>query len=193
LAPGQIGSYETAPSNTKNVIVDPRTRVDITSQISTAMSNVSFAGGVFNLDLNITNTGTSSYVPLVELNVVGITSASGTVSVKNADNGGNGRSLNSAALFGYSSLLGSDEQFTPAEVTGTRRLQFNDSAAELFSFDVVVTAFQSNASGGGAAAQAPAAGGSGTQGGSGSSPLAILRVMRFTVNPLTRTVTAKLL
>jgi hypothetical protein len=195
LAPGQIGSYETAPSNTKNVIVDPRTKVDITSQISTAMSNVSFIGGVFNLDLNITNNGTSTYVPLVELYVVGITSASGTVNVRNADNGGNGRSLNTAALFGYSNLLGSDEQFTPAEVSGKRMLQFNDPAAELFSFDVVVTAFQSNGSGGGegAGAQAPAAGGTGTQGGSGSSPLAILKVMRITVNPLTKTVTAKLL
>src|SRR6185436_1878856 len=52
LAPGQIGLYETAPSNTKNVIVDPRSKVDITSQVSTAISNVSLSGGVFNLNLN---------------------------------------------------------------------------------------------------------------------------------------------
>jgi subtilisin family serine protease len=195
LAPGQIGSYETAPSNSRNVIVDPRNKVDITSQIATAMSNVSFTGGVFKLDLNIANNSTSAYVPLVELKVVGITSASGMVSVKNADNGGNGRSLNTAALFGYSSLLGADEQFTPAEITGNRSLQFNDAASELFSFDVVVTAFQRTSSGGeqGGVSQAQSPGAGGASGGAAGSPLAILKVMRITVNPLTKAVSAKLL
>ncbi len=194
LAPGQIGFYVTAPSNTASVQVDRRSKVDITSAISTAMSNVSFSGGVFRMDLNITNNSTSAYVPLVELNIVGITSASGTVSVKNADNGGNGKSVSNAALFGYSNLLGADQEFTAAEITGSRTLQFNDPAAELFSMDVVVTAFQRGAGGGGAgAAGAPPAGSGGGTGSSGAGPLTLTKVMRITVNPLTKAVSAKLL
>jgi hypothetical protein len=195
LAPGQIGFYVTAPSNAASILIDRRSKVDITSQISTAMSNVSLSGGVFRMDLNVTNHSTSTYVPLVELNIVGITSGSGTVTVRNADNGGNGRSLSNAALFGYSNQLGADQEFTAAETTGNRSLQFNNPAAELFSIDVVVTAFQRGASGGGGeagAAGAPAGGGAGA-GGSGTGPLSLTKVMRITVNPLTKTVSAKLL
>jgi hypothetical protein len=177
-----------------NVIVDRRGKVDITSQVATAMSNVSFTGGVFKMDLNMKNNSTSSYVPLVELNIIGITAASGTVSVQNADNGGNGKSASSAALFGYSNLLGADQEFSPAETTGNRSLQFNDPAAEMFSFDVAVTAYQRGGGGGGAGAAAPSGGGAG--GGSspsGTSPQSLINVMRITVNPLTKSVTAKLL
>ena len=194
LTPGQIGSYVTAPSEATTVIIDRRGKVDITSQVASAMSNVSFAGGIFTLDLDLTNNSTSAYVPLVELNVVRITSTSGTVVVKNADNNANGKTAQSAALFGYSNLLGSDEVWSPAEKTGKRTLVFQDNAAELFSFDVAVTAFQSGSTGSGAGA-APQGGSGGTSGGTGGagSLLPLSKVMRITVNPLTKSVTAKLL
>jgi subtilisin family serine protease len=196
LAPGRIGSYVTAPSNTASVIVDRRGKVDITGQVSTAMANVSFVGGVFKLDLNIRNNSASTYVPVVELNVVRVTSASGTVSVKNADNGGNGRSAQTAALYNYSNLLGADQEFAPAEVTGNRSLEFNDSSAEMFSFDVVVTAYErgaggASAAGGDGGTSAAAAGGS--SGSGGTSLQSLTKVMRITVNPLTKSVVAKLL
>ncbi|HKC62841.1 MAG TPA: S8 family serine peptidase, partial [Pyrinomonadaceae bacterium] len=130
LTPGKIGSYVTVPSNVQSVQVSHRTKVDITNQVQTAMTNVSFAGGVFSLDLNLKNNSASTYVPLVELNVINISSTSGTVSVKNADNGGNGKSATTPALYGYSNLLGSNQQFDPSEITGNRTLQFNDSASE---------------------------------------------------------------
>lgn len=194
LTPGLIGSYVTAASNVANVLVDRRGKVDITSQVATAMSNVTFTGGVFKMDLNLKNNSASAYVPLVELNVIGITSTSGTVSVKNADNGGNGKSVGTAALFGYSNLLGADQEFGPAETSGNRSLEFNDSAAEMFSFDVAVTAYQRGAGGGGGAgAAAPGAGGGAGSTGSGTSLQSLTKVMRITVNPLTKTVTAKLL
>ena len=132
----------TVPSNVQSVVVSHRSKVDITSQVQTAMTNVSFAGGVFSLDLNLKNNSAAIYVPLVELNVIKITSTSNTVSVKNPDSGGDGKSAATAALYGYSNLIGSDQQFAPSEITGNRTLQFNDSAAELFSFDVQVTAYQ---------------------------------------------------
>ena len=196
LAPGRIGSYVTVPSNAVRVVVDRRGRVDITGQVSTAMSNVSFANGVFKLDLSVRNNSAQTYVPLVELSVVRVTSGSGTVGVKNADNNGNGRSAQTAALFGYSNLLGPDQEFAPAEVTGNRSLEFNDAAAEMFSFDVVVTAYERGAGataaagGGGTSGASPA----GASGPSGGTPLqSLTKVMRITVNPLTRSVTAKLL
>lgn len=195
FAAGQIGSYVTAPSNVAAVVIDPRVQVDITAQVSTAMTNVSFVGGVFSMNLNLTNNSTSSYVPRIDLNVVGITSASGTVSVRNADNGGNGRSLASPALFGYSGLLGADETFSPAETTGSRTLEFNDSAAEMFTFDIAVTAHQQTGGGGGAGAGGSGgeATGSAGDGTSGSSLQSLTRLLRITVNPLTKTVSAKLL
>ncbi len=195
LAPGQIGSYVTAASNGATVQVDRRGKVDITALISTAMSNVSFTGGVFRMDLNIRNNSTNSYVPLVEMKIIGISSTSGLVTVRNADNGGNGKSSNTAALFGYSNLLGPDQQFTAAEITGSRALEFNDSAAEMFSFDVNVTAFERGAGGdAGGAAAAPQGGDSGTGGASsGTGLLPLTKKLRITVNPLTRSVTARLL
>lgn len=195
LVPGQLGKYVTAPSGVAQIVVDRRGKVDITNQIATAISNVSFTGGVFNLDLNIKNNSTQTYVPQVELSVVRITSTSGTVSVKNADNSGNGKSASSAALFGYSNLLGADQEFSAGEITGNRTLQFNDPAAELFSFDVSVTAFErgvgtsaSSATGGGGSS-----GAGGSQTGSGTSLQSLTKVMRITVNPLTKSVSAKLL
>lgn len=193
LTPGVIGSYVTAAGNAATVKVDRRGKVDITSLVSTTMSNVSFTGGVFKLDLNMTNNSTGSYVPLVELNVIKITSGSGTVSLMNADNGGNGKSVATAALFGYSNLLGSDQIYSPSEVTGSRNLQFNNTAAEMFSFDVSVTAYVSEGGGGAGGLAAPAGGASGGSSSGGSSLLPLNKTMRITVNPLTKLVTVKLL
>jgi hypothetical protein len=80
-------------------------------------------------------------------------------------------------------------------VTGNRTLEFNDSTAEMFSFDVAVTAYQQGSvsggdSGGGAAAGTSTAGGSSS---SGTSLQSVTKVMRITVNPLTKSVVAKLL
>ncbi|MDQ5844508.1 MAG: hypothetical protein M3539_04360, partial [Acidobacteriota bacterium] len=88
----------------------------------------------------------------------------------------------------------SDQEFTANEVTGDRRLEFNNSAGEMFSIDVNVTAYVRGASGGGVGgAAAPAEGGTGGSGSSGTGTLSAPKVMRITVNPLTKSVTAKLL
>jgi minor extracellular serine protease Vpr len=194
ITPGRIGFYVTAPSNVESITIDRRGKVDITGTTQSAISNVSFVGGVFKLDIDLTNNSTSTYVPLVELNIVGVNSASGTVRVINAENGGSGTSAETAALFGYSNLLGADQVFAPAEKTGKRTIQFRDDAAEMFSFDAVVTAYQNG--GTGATADGEGAGASAPQADGSSSGLAlpgVPRVLRFTVNPLTKSVTAKLL
>jgi hypothetical protein len=196
LTAGQIGKYVTAGSNASKIVVSQRTKVDITSLVNQAVSNVSLTGGVFQLNLSLTNNSGQTYLPLVDLNVIGINSASGTISVINADNGKNGKSAANAALFGYSQNIGADEQFTPAEVTGTRTLRFQDNASEMFTYDAVVTAYVGT--GGGSSSSAAPAGGSQPPP-SGSSvptnlvPLSkVTAVMRFTANPLTKTVTVQL-
>ncbi|HYO90034.1 MAG TPA: S8 family serine peptidase, partial [Pyrinomonadaceae bacterium] len=195
ITPGRVGFYVTVPSNVESITIDRRGLVDITATTGTAISNVSLASGIFKLDLDMTNGATDTYVPLVEMKIVGINSASGTVSVANADNSGSGKSATSAAVFSYSNLLGADESFTPGDKTGARTIQFRNNAAEMFTFDARITAYQRGASGAGATAtggDGASAGSSGSSG-SGGALQSVTKLMRFTVNPLTRTVTARLL
>jgi minor extracellular serine protease Vpr len=195
LTTGRIGYYVTPASAAQSIIVDHRSLVDITNQVKTTISNVSLTGGVFSLDLTMTNQSTSSYVPLVRLNVIGISSASGAVRLTNADNGGSGVSPTNAALFDYTNSLGPDQIFSPAETTTSRRLQFSDSASELFQFDVNASAFLSNSNGGGSPSAPSGGAPSGNQGGPSIPDINLLttrKAIRFTVNPLTKGITAQL-
>jgi hypothetical protein len=197
LQPGQIGKYVTAPSGAVSVLVDRRSKVDITNAVNQAISNVSFTGGVFQLDLSLTNNSTQYYVPLVDLNIVGINSGTGTVKAINADNGKDGKSTANAALFSYSAKLGGDQVFAPSEVSGVRTLRFQDSASELFTWDSVVTAYLRTGAGApvqdsGPPPQNAIDGGSSSSG--GTVPLTQLKaVLRFTANPLTKSVSAQLI
>jgi minor extracellular serine protease Vpr len=190
LHDGRIGFYVTPAGAAQGVLVDRRTLVDITNAVQTAMSNVTFANGVFQLDLSLTNSTANTYLPRVELRVVGVNSTSGTVRVSNADNGGAGTSA-SPALFDYSGALGSDQTFTGAETSAARTLRFSDARAELFTYDIQVTAFQ-RASGAGAGEAGGAAGGpaGGSTAQSGLAPTSLIRV---TANPLTKSVSVKLI
>src|SRR5205823_4354196 len=47
---GQIGKYVTNAGNAVTVLVDTRSKVDITSLVSYPISNVSFTGGVWQQD-----------------------------------------------------------------------------------------------------------------------------------------------
>jgi hypothetical protein len=196
IQPGQIGNYITNAGNVVSIVVDHRSKVDITSLVSRTLLSATYTGGVFQNDLTLTTNSAQTYLPLVDLNVVGITSATGTVRVINAENGKDGMSPANAALFGYSQKIGSDQLFSPNEVTGTRSLRFRDDAGEMFTYDAVVTGYlstggwSSSASSSSSAASAP-------QSSPSSDPLAGVfqkfdAVMRFTVNPLTKTVTVQL-
>ncbi|MGZ5434962.1 MAG: S8 family serine peptidase [Pyrinomonadaceae bacterium] len=196
IHPGQIGKFVTNAGNEISVLVDQRSKVDITNLVTQAISNVSLSGGVFQLDLAMTSNSTQTYIPHVDLNVIGVNSASGTVKIINADNGKDGKSAANAALFSYSQKLGADQLFSPAEISSPRSMRFEDNTAEMFTFDVVVTAYLPNGTGGagtqGAAAPPPSGGGS-DSGLTGQLPLTkVTAVMRFTANPLTKKVTASL-
>jgi hypothetical protein len=189
LHDGQIGFYVTPASAAQTVLVDRRTLVDITNAVQTAMSNVTFASGVFQLDLNLTNATANTYLPYVLLRVVGVSSASGTVRVSNADNGGAGMMI-SHAIFDYSTSLGSDQTFAGGETTAARTLRFADARGELFTYDIQVTAYQrASGAGGGAAAGGTSGGAAGGTSQSGLAPTSLIRVA---ANPLTKSVSVKL-
>lgn len=193
---GRIGKFVTNAGNAVNVIVDNRSKVDITGRVSYPVSNITLAGGVWQQDVSLVNNSTETYIPLVDFTVIAVNSASGQVRVINADNGKNGTSADNGALFAFSQKLGSDQLFSPAEATQTRTIKFQDSTNEIFSWDVQVTAYVAN--GTSPIAGAPAPGGSPAPpaggGANGLLPLTkITAVMRFTANPLTRTVTKQLI
>jgi hypothetical protein len=192
---GQIGQFVSAPSSVSSVLVSARTLVDITSLVSYPVSNVSFTGGVWQQDVNLISNSSQAYVPYVNFNVIGISSP--FVRVINAENGGTGQNPSNPALFGFSSQLGSDQVFSPNETTGARTVKFQDTAAVMFTCDVQVTAYVGSGSGtsssssSSSSSQQPPSGGGGT---TSILPLTkITAVNRFTVNPLTKTVTSQLI
>lgn len=188
LYPGQIGSYVSAPSNAQAVLVSRRTLADITASVQTAISNVSFASGVFQLDLSMTNGAAETYLPHVELRIVRVSSASGTVTVANADNRGAGTATSPAA-YNYSTQLGSDQLFTAGETSAPRSLSFNDPRGEMFTFDVQVTAYRGSVGGQtGDEGHVNAGGAPPSQGGAAALLPGVTSLLRFTANPLTKTV-----
>jgi subtilisin family serine protease len=192
LHPGQIGYYVSLPSNSEAVIVDPRPPLekrDITGRVETRSSNASYASDVFAFDLTLSNLShNQTYLPAIELDVRQIKSASGSVRVINADNGGSGRSPQDPARFDYSMLLGSDRAFSPGETTGARRLQFAAAGGESFSFKVKVSGHVGDD-------RAPTSAGGSDDGDADAAdaPLLPTDYLQFTVNPLLRTVTVQLL
>ncbi|HYW69543.1 MAG TPA: S8 family serine peptidase [Pyrinomonadaceae bacterium] len=194
LQPGRIGEYVTNPGNTVSVLVDTRAKVDITSLVSYPVSNVSFNSGVWQQDVNLVNNAANAYVPYVDFNVIGISTPN--VRVLNADNGGNGTSAANPALFSFSSRLGSDQIFSPNETSGARTVRFQDTQAVMFSWDVQVTAFVQNGAqpSGGSQSSSSSGGSSASSGGLPALPLTkVTAVMRFTANPLTKSVTSQII
>jgi hypothetical protein len=121
----------------QTVRVDRRVESDVTSLIETALANVSLAGGFFEFDQTIKNTSPDRVIlPPLRFTITSINSASGTVRVANADNGGDG--IESGATFDYSPQLGPDRALMAGETSGARRLRFSDAASELFEFAATV-------------------------------------------------------
>lgn len=109
--------------------------LDVTGNVQTTISNVSFANGKFELDQTIKNLGAGAfdgtmYTP-VEFRIVSISDP--TVTVANADNAGNGTAAKPASFY-FRPFLVSGQTSEP------RHLVFNDPNARLFTVDAVVTA-----------------------------------------------------
>ena len=99
-------------------------RQDLTAQVDSALSNISFAGGLTSFDNKLTNargafsTDKTIYTPL-EFQVVSISNP--TVTVRNADAAGN--------TFVYNQTLPLGAQ------SSAKRMEFNNPMTQLFTFD----------------------------------------------------------
>lgn len=119
---GQLGWSDLSGSSRPQQV-----RQDLTSQVDAAISNISFANGVMAFDNKLTNargafsTDKTIYQPL-EFQIVSISNP--TVTVRNADTGG--------STFVYNQTL------SLGQTSAARRLEFNDPAAQLFTFDARV-------------------------------------------------------
>ncbi|HEX6126425.1 MAG TPA: M36 family metallopeptidase [Pyrinomonadaceae bacterium] len=121
---------------------------DLTSQIDSALSNISFTGGVTAFDNKLTNArGALSedktiYTP-IQFQIVSISNP--TVTIRNADSGGN------TFVFNQSLALG--------QTSAPKRMEFNNPMTQLFTFDARIfgNAFAGNTIG------------TGTQAGDGTS------------------------
>src|SRR4029079_3188422 len=102
---------------------------DLTSQFDTSISNISFSNGVMSFDNKLTNARGAlredriAYGP-INFQITAISNPS--VTVKNADANGN--------TFIYNQTL------SLGQTSAAKRLQFNDPAAQLFTFDARITA-----------------------------------------------------
>lgn len=106
-----------------------QTRQDVSAQVDSAISNISFANGVMAFDNRLTNargafsTDKTLYKPL-EFQIVSISNPS--VTLRNSDTRG--------SSFFY------NETLTLGQTSGARRLEFNDPMAQMFSFDAKIFA-----------------------------------------------------
>lgn len=140
---GQVGFSEFSGSS-KAV----QARQDLTAQIDSALSNISFAGGLTSFDNKLTNargafsTDKTIYTP-IEFQIVSISNP--TVTVRNADAGGN------SFIFNQTLPLGAQ--------SSAKRMEFNNPMTQLFTFDARI---YGNALAGNTV-------GTGTQGGDGTA------------------------
>ncbi len=130
---GQLGFSDFSGSSRANKVAQ-----DLTAQIDSAISNISFANGVMAFDNKLKNTRGALAADKTVYGPIGfqITNISNpTVTVKNADANGNTFVYNQTLALGATSAA--------------KRLEFNDPAAQMFSFDAKITgsAFTSSTTG----------------------------------------------
>lgn len=174
-------------------VLPPPPAPNVTSLVSLATANPRSTGGVSQYDLTIKNISSQTIYAPVRLEVASISSASGRVTVANADNGQPG----AGAAWDYSTKIGGDNALTANETSAARTLKFNNPNNESFTVNFRVVGYlDPNAAA--AASSAGSSGGGGSGGGAGSptstdSAAAVTTtVFSLTYNPLLNTITAQL-
>lgn len=192
---GKIGKFVTEPSNVATIIVSRRTEVDATTSVDAMNRSITFPSGSTELVTALKNKSATVYYPNIRFEITSISSAGNSVTVKNADNGGNG--FTTVATFDYSQLVGED--FVAGEESGNRTLKFNNPNNVLFTFTARVMANVPVAGGSGFAAASTSSTGSAPAGSANdSSPLTVRKgtaskLFKFTVDPISGTVNVQML
>ncbi|MBD0369661.1 MAG: S8 family serine peptidase [Pyrinomonadaceae bacterium] len=195
VTPGRVGKFVTIPSNVVSVTVARRTSVDATDSITPVNKTIVFNGGMTDLTTTLKNQSSTTYYPVTRMEIVSVESKDNSVQVTNADNNGNG--VSTAAVFDYSQLVGAD--FLPNEETATRAIKFSNPNTVLFTFTArVIASVPAGAAGTtstssiGGTTTGGTTGGTSTSGtGTNSTGTKILsgtKLLKFTVNPLTKTI-----
>ncbi len=165
----------------------------VTSMVSLATANARTSLGVSQYDMTMKNTSTATIYAPLRIEVASISSASGRVTVANADNGKSGV----GASWDYSTKLGADNALTVNELSAPRTLKFNNPGNEAFTVTYNIIGNIDRAEAGGSSA-GNSSGGAGSSGGgsstSGTSPTTITSILySLSYNPLLNTITTKLI
>jgi hypothetical protein len=182
----RIGGRAPSPVTSVAFTVAATVERDVTSLVALDARNTSVTGGVVAYDLLLRNTSTQTILTPLASRVSRLSSASGAVAVANADNvqGGAG------ASFDYSNLVGGDGALAGGELSGARRLRFNNPNNESFTveFQIVGQLARGSASGEGSAVASSSSGtsgeGAGSQAASASAGSLVSGILRVTYNPL---------
>jgi photosystem II stability/assembly factor-like uncharacterized protein len=168
---------------------------NVTSMVSLATANPRSSGGVSQYDLTIKNISSQTIYAPMRLEVASISSASGRVTVANADNSQTG----AGASWDYSTKLGADNALTSNETSGARTLKFNNPNNEAFTVNFRITGYLDPAAAAVASSSGSSSGGDGSGGGgsasSGTNPASTATTMVYslTYNPLLNKITSQLL
>jgi hypothetical protein len=181
---GQTASVAASVAYTISATVEQ----SVTAMVSLATANARSSLGVSQYDVTIRNTSAATIYAPLRLEVASITSASGKVTVANADNGQSG----AGASFDYSANLGADNALTANEVSLARTLKFNNPNSEAFTvtFNVIGSVDRSSVAG-----SSGSSGGNSSGGGSGSTGATGVMSMLYSVayNPLLKSITSQLI
>ncbi len=194
ITAGKIGKYVTVPSNVVSITVSRRVEINATKMISPINRSITFPAGATELVTALKNTSTTTFYPHIRFIIVDVQSTGRTVRVSNADNGGDG--VSGQAIFDYSSLIDGGD-LTANEESGDRTIRFSNPNTVLFTFTAKIRAYtlKGTATSAGGSGDGSGTDGSGDGTGSDSGDLSGLtdNLLKFAVNPLTRTVSITLL
>jgi hypothetical protein len=143
------------------------------------------------------NNSTKAFYPNMRFEIVSVESTGNSVRVANADNGGDG--VNKVAVFDYSQLIGA--ALSPGAESGNKTIRFTNPNTILFTFTArvkahVLTGSSSSATsgtGGDTSGTSSGTSGSGDSTNSAGGLSGVTKLLKFTVNPLTKTVSVSLL
>jgi hypothetical protein len=195
----RINGREASPVTSISFTVSDTIEQIITSMVALESRNARMASGVASFDLLIRNASSATIFTPLRAQVSQLSSASGAVSVANADSGGSGV----GALWEYGSNVGADSVLSSGETSGARNLRFNNPNNEAFTvYFTVAGQLQRGTPGGvsatsGGSTSGQSSGGSASGTSSSSTPLSlsgiVSRVYKVTFNPLLNSATVELI
>jgi hypothetical protein len=185
----RLDDGEPTPVASINFTVSATVERNVTGMTSLTARNTAVGAGVVSWEILIENLSAQTIFTPLSLKVARISSPSGSVTAANADNGQTGV----GAQFNYSNVAGPNGSLLAGEMSGARRLRFNNPSNQPFTVDFEVVGHLLRGSSGAVAAGTPPQSGGASAGGSSSTPNSaiggmVTNVLRVTYNPLLGTV-----